>query len=184
MTSTELERVFTAFSQGDHALLEPRRYGGLGLGLAISRQLMTQHSGHIDAKSEGRDKGSTFTIELPLTQAEDKNSSALQSRPAELWPKKSNNFRARFLLVKDHEPTRTTLTHLLVSRNYNVLSAGSIAQAREIAAQETIDFVISDIGLPDGNGNELMKGLRESHGLKGVALAEYGTEEDIQEWGY
>ena len=69
----------------------------------------------------------------------------------------------------------------LVSRNYEVLPAGSIAHARELAAQETIDFLIVDIGLPDGNGNELMKELRERFGLKGVALTGYGTEEDIQE---
>ncbi len=73
MAQEEVERVFDAFAQGDHARTESHRFGGLGLGLAISRRLVEMHSGHIYARSEGRDKGSTFVIELPLAKIEAAN---------------------------------------------------------------------------------------------------------------
>ena len=68
MTSEELNRIFSAFSQGDHTQENSARYGGLGLGLAISRKLVEFHSGQISAVSDGRDHGSTFSIQLPLAR--------------------------------------------------------------------------------------------------------------------
>jgi CheY-like chemotaxis protein len=61
-----------------------------------------------------------------------------------------------------------------------IFAAGSLAGARKIAGNEKIDFVISDIGLPDGNGNDLMKDLGERYGLKGIALTGYGMEQDVE----
>jgi signal transduction histidine kinase len=66
MTREELERLFSPFSQGDHFKDNSSRFGGLGLGMAISKKLVEFHSGQIWASSQGRDKGSTFVIELPL----------------------------------------------------------------------------------------------------------------------
>lgn len=86
---------------------------------------------------------------------------------------------ARILLVEDHEPTRTALLNLLERHKYKVFAVESIAKAREIANQQTIDLVISDIGLPDGSGNDLMKELRDRFGLKGIALTGYGMEQDV-----
>jgi signal transduction histidine kinase len=68
MNSEELTRIFSAFSQGDHNQENSSRFGGLGLGLAISRKLIEFHSGQIFATSKGRDHGSTFSIELPLAK--------------------------------------------------------------------------------------------------------------------
>ena len=82
--------------------------------------------------------------------------------------------------MEDHEPTRNALANLLTRRQYEIQAAGSIAEAREIAAREKIDFVISDIGLPDGNGNELMIELHKNYSLKGIALTGYGMENDVQ----
>jgi two-component system CheB/CheR fusion protein len=179
MMPEELKRIFMAFSQGDHAAGNSHRFGGLGLGLAISKKIIELHSGHIRAASDGRDQGSTFTIELPLTE----NKSLSQSKNADTGlhqNEKSKKTGARILLVEDHEPTRSALTRLLMDRHYKIATAGSIAEAREITAKEKFDFVISDIGLPDGSGNDLMLELRERHGLKGIALTGYGMEDDIK----
>jgi signal transduction histidine kinase len=67
MTPEELNRIFSAFAQGDHIADKSSDFGGLGLGLAISKKLVELHAGHIQATSEGRNKGSLFTIELPLS---------------------------------------------------------------------------------------------------------------------
>lgn len=85
----------------------------------------------------------------------------------------------RILLIEDHAPTRATLQQLLVRRRYEVVAAGSVAEARALVEQEPIDFVISDIGLPDGNAYELMAELRAQRGLTGIALTGYGMESDI-----
>ena len=180
MTRKELDRVFTPFSQGDHAG-GSHRFGGLGLGLAISRKLMELHSGHIHAASKGRNRGSTFTIELPAAPAENENASAVKTSPAS--PSAASKIKTtgkRVLLVEDHELTRNALVQLLIRRHYKIFPAGSIAEAREIVQKEKIDLVISDIGLPDGRGNDLMAELRERYGLKGIALTGYGMEEDIE----
>jgi PAS domain S-box-containing protein len=178
MAQEEIRRVFDAFAQGDHIGNEIHRFGGLGLGLAISRRLTEMHLGKIYAHSAGQGKGSTFIIELPLAKKEPSNSMLNEgSIPnAVLFPSEQS---ARILLVEDHEPTRTTLAHLLTRRQYKVLTARSAAEARDISAKEKVDFVISDVGLPDGNGNELMKELRERFGLKGIALTGYGMEQDV-----
>jgi CheY-like chemotaxis protein len=83
------------------------------------------------------------------------------------------------LLVEDHEPTRLALTHLLTRRHYQVMTASSVAQARTLAEREQFDLVISDLGLPDGDGCMLMSDLRQSFGLKGIALTGYGMEQDL-----
>jgi CheY-like chemotaxis protein len=86
----------------------------------------------------------------------------------------------RILLIEDHEPTRMALTHLLSRRQFRVSSAGNSAEAINICAREKFDLVISDIGLPDGSGNDLMIKLRDNYGLKGIALTGYGMEQDAK----
>jgi PAS domain S-box-containing protein len=183
LTAQEISRIFNAFSQGDHASNEDsHHFGGLGLGLTISRMLVELHSGMIYAMSDGRGKGATFVIELPLVQANKNNGSFAPSDPLikngtqACLSKKSG---MRILLVEDHEPTRTALTNLLTRRDYTVMAASSVTEARAIARQEKFDLVVSDIGLPDGNGYILMSELRDNFGLKGIALTGYGMEQDM-----
>jgi PAS domain S-box-containing protein len=182
LTAAEISHVFDTFSQGDHA--DPHgshRFGGLGLGLAISRMLVELHSGNIQAASAGRDRGATFTIELPSLQASEKNNLTPANSPKDGNPANPSkkNSGLRILLVEDHEPTRAALEYLLVRRNYKVKSAASVADARALARTEAFDLVVSDIGLPDGNGYDLMAELRGAFGLKGIALTGYGMDRDV-----
>jgi PAS domain S-box-containing protein len=182
----ELDRVFNAFSQGDHAMTgDLHRFGGVGLGLAISRMLVELHEGQISASSTGRGHGATFVIALPLLRPAmskrgtepARTHTALSSQAAE---DETVAHRARILLVEDHQPTRKTLTRLLTRRRYDVSAAASVAEAHTFASQSRFDLVISDIGLPDGDGYTLMTELRLAQpDLIGIALSGYGMEEDL-----
>jgi signal transduction histidine kinase len=181
MTADEASHIFTAFSQGNHTNANNgHRFGGLGLGLAISQKLAEFHSGKIMATSEGRDKGATFIVELPLAQTAGENEDGitryLRDASPDL-PTKANGLRV--LLVEDHEPTRTALTQLLMRRSYKVITAGSIAEARTLATAQNFNLVVSDIGLPDGNGYDLMAELQKNGAVKGIALTGYGMEQDV-----
>jgi PAS domain S-box-containing protein len=193
MTPTELNRVFEAFAQGEHTEgVSVRHFGGLGLGLAISRMLVELHSGAIRASSRGRNLGSTFVIELPIARAEAGiGQTELQATKtgAGTGPERNRvsagqrlapGSRGRVLLVEDHVPTCRILAHLLSRRGFDVVSVATAAAARSAAAEGPYTFLISDIGLPDGDGVALLKDLRAAQpGLRGVALSGYGAEQDI-----
>jgi CheY-like chemotaxis protein len=85
----------------------------------------------------------------------------------------------RLLLVEDHEATLHVLRRLLCRDGHQVVVAASVADALAAAGANSFDLVISDLGLPDGTGNQLMEKLRADYGLKGIALSGYGMEEDI-----
>jgi CheY-like chemotaxis protein len=86
----------------------------------------------------------------------------------------------RVLLVDDHEDTNRSLTQLLRRRGYHVQPANSVQSALEAAAQERFDVLVSDIGLPDGNGIELMQRLKSDHPIFGIALTGFGMEDDLR----
>jgi CheY-like chemotaxis protein len=168
----DLERIFLPFDQGHRG----HRAGGLGLGLAISRRLVELHGGRITVVSEGPGCGATFTIELPLT-ASRPTASTQPAAPLKEVPAISR----RILLVEDHTQTRNTLARLLTSRGHDVATAESLGQARSVARSFDFDLVLSDLGLPDGNGHELMAELRQLRPTcQGIALSGYGTDSDIQ----
>ena len=184
MDPRELNRIFDAFSQGDHAEGGAHRFGGLGLGLAISRMLVELHSGSISATSDGKGRGAAFLIQLPLVQIAKKDGARpFAKSPARVLPAASSAMTdgkpIRILLVEDHEPTRAALAHLLARRHYEVATAATLSEARSTAGRQNFDVLISDIGLPDGNGYSLMAEFRERYGLKGIALTGYGMEQDI-----
>jgi PAS domain S-box-containing protein len=186
LTPEELARIFGAFSQGDHAAKEgAHHFGGLGLGLAIAKNFIELHSGHIQATSKGRDQGATFTVELPLLKnpAHQGGSLPLRMASAHVPPLVAETKTAglRILLVEDHELTRVALASLLHRRHHSVAAAGSVAEALALAKKQKFDLLISDIGLPDGNGNELMAELKSLYSLKGIALTGYGMEQDISD---
>ncbi len=86
----------------------------------------------------------------------------------------------RILLVEDHEDTNRALTNLLRRRGYHVQSANSVRAALQCAADEPFDLLVSDIGLPDGTGIELMERLNTEHAIAGIALTGFGMEDDIR----
>ena len=175
MSATESNHAFEAFSQGDQSAVR-KQFGGLGFGLAISHRLVDLHSGEIHAASDGPGKGSTFTITLPLAKNAGRSSKTFGDASTSV---KSQKRGLRILLVEDHEPTNRSLTQLLLRRCHKITAAASLGEARAAVKKEKFDLLISDIGLPDGTGFELMKELKDKYGLKGIALTGYGTEQDI-----
>ena len=168
-----LPKIFNAFEQGDKSIT--RQVGGLGLGLAITRALVELHGGKISAESEGRYRGATFTVELqtvpaPLTEPEEPAPAELGLTPTHL----------RILLVEDHADTARTMTLLLRSLGYRVTTAGSVATALEAAGAEKFDLLISDVGLPDGTGLDLMQKLLARGPMRGIVLSGFGMEEDVK----
>jgi CheY-like chemotaxis protein len=182
LAAEELPRLFRPFSQGDHANeTGGHRFGGLGLGLAISKTLAELHSGSITARSEGRGRGATFVVALPLAKGAQGMAPAEPLAPAPGRAGEANR-RPTILLVEDHEPTRLVLERILKDRGYAVRAASTIAEARVSAAKPPgIDVLISDLGLPDGSGYDLMAELSTGRPLKGIALSGFGMEHDLAE---
>lgn len=179
MTDDELAGIFKAFAQGDHASVNGHRFGGLGLGLSISQKLTELHSGRIVASSHGRDKGATFTVELPFATSTESNGKSAATVMLDETDRGGSPKTIRILLVEDHEPTRTTLASLLARRTYDVMAAATVQEARMLAKEHPFDLLITDIGLPDGNGYDLMNELGKDRPLRGIALTGYGMEHDV-----
>lgn len=167
--------IFDAFEQGDESIT--RRYGGLGLGLAISKTLVEMHGGTLEASSEGSDKGSTFTMSMPSASAP---TSTQQPSPSPAGTDGTQQ-EIRILLVDDHVDTSKVMKMLLERRGYQVRTADSVGTALEQVRGNDFDLMISDIGLPDGSGHDLMRTIRaEGRDLKAVALSGFGMEEDVR----
>jgi HAMP domain-containing protein/signal transduction histidine kinase len=163
-----LPKIFDAFEQGGRT-----QSGGLGLGLAISKTLVEAHKGIIAAQSDGRNKGSNFTLVFPTC-----GKTEAQIAPA-VSPTLTERQPMRILLVEDHEDTNRSLTNLLRRRGYHVQSALTFQSALDLSAREQFDVLISDLGLPDGSGVDLIQKL-SSKPLVGIALTGFGMEEDIR----
>jgi len=170
-----LPRIFDAFEQGNSRVT--RQFGGLGLGLAIAKAVVEMHGGAISASSEGEGKGAAFTLRLGKPVDAAASDGDEKSLPPGHRRRRS---LVRILLVEDHPDTARTLARLLIAIGYEVRVAINTSEALQLAEAEPFDIVISDIGLPDGTGHELMRQLREKHGLRGVALTGYGMEDDMR----
>jgi PAS domain S-box-containing protein len=170
ISSEALPHIFGAFEQGGYAVTQ--RFGGLGLGLAISQALAQLHDGKITAASAGVDAGSTFTFELPTC---DSDAPVAVDPPTAQTPALS----CRILLVEDNADTRQVMQMALQGLGCTVTTAGSVAEATAAADREPFDVLISDIGLPDGSGLSLMRELRSRHRLRGIALSGFGREQDL-----
>jgi signal transduction histidine kinase/CheY-like chemotaxis protein len=165
-------RIFDAFEQGGKGVTD--RYGGLGLGLAICKRVIDMHGGKISVHSEGQGKGTAFTIKLKAMET-----SLLEGPAYPLDQPATDKPRADILLVEDHEDTARVLQRMLEKAGYNVSYASTLASARDLAGKRQFQLVISDLGLPDGSGLELMDQLRQWGPVSGIALSGFGSDGDV-----
>ena len=171
-----LARVFEPFTQARQAL--DRSQGGLGLGLAIVRSLVSLHGGTVSAHSEGRDRGSTFTLRLPRAQGP----AAQPAEAAPLAPRREPAPGARrILVVDDNQDAAEMLAEMLSSESYLVRAAHDGPTALAVAAEFRPDVAILDLGLPVMDGFELASRFSEDPRLRGtrlVAVTGYGQAAD------
>ena len=167
-----MPRMFDAFEQGGRTVTS--KYGGLGLGLAISKRVVDLHQGSLEVRSAGPGQGATFVIMLKAMET-----SLLEGPVLFLESEPSVTRLIQILFVEDHEDTARALSRLLMNAGYAVSHANTLARARELVAGQRFDLVISDLGLPDGSGLDLMRQLRETWSLPGIALSGFGTDDDV-----
>ena len=174
-----LPHVFEMFRQADGS--NSRRHGGLGIGLALVRQLVQLHGGTINAESEGPNKGARFTVRLPLVrEAASRTSSGLTS-PASVELNLLS--RTSFLILDDSEDTIAMLEELLKLSGAKVTTATKGADALRIAREKEFDVILSDISMPEMDGFEFLKRLREIEGRQHVpviAITGFGRSNDVE----
>jgi PAS domain S-box-containing protein len=180
-----LPYVFDRFRQAEGSI--SRKQGGLGLGLAVARHLVELHGGTIRAESEGLGKGSLFTVDLPMT-LERRDPARAEERKREVDRRRTRKGVVRLdgvhvLLVEDDDDSRKLLQTMLRRYGARVTSTKSAAEALEVFQGELPDVMISDIGMPDQDGYELVRRLRSLPVEKGgatpaIALTGYASRKD------
>ena len=168
-------RVFDLFSQAE--VTSDRTSGGLGLGLALVKNLVELHHGTVTCESEGLDKGSKFTVCLPRLEAP----AATTPRQNSAQSLSTQDRSLRLLIVDDNTDGARTLALLLEAAGHSVGVENHPKDAIERAATEVFDVCLLDIGLPEIDGNELARRLRQQTGTAAsvlIALTGYGQEQD------
>ena len=174
-----IDKIFDAFEQGQSDIT--RRFGGLGLGLTISKTLIDAHGGHIRVQSSGKNQGATFTIELNTVERPIERDGHGEDLSADRKPDVAVTSDRRLLLVDDHYDTCLSMKRMLERRGYQITVAHSAEQAVEKVRTQEFDLLISDIGLPDRSGYELMRELRLNKRFPGIALSGFGSEQDVNQ---
>jgi len=169
----DLTRIFREFEQLSAA---SRHQVGLGLGLSISKFIVEAHGGSIWAESAGEGHGSKFHVELPVAPTQQR---AGIEKP-DLEKNHVTEPALHILLIEDDDASRTILSRLLTHRGHDVVQVENSSRAREAASAQKFDLVISDLGLPDGDGYTIMRELRDAYQLTGIALSGYGMDDDFR----
>ena len=170
-----LPRIFDLFEQASRPIS-----GGLGLGLPISKAIVELHGGRIWASSTGLRHGTTFVIELSNVVPNIAQLSYSKNASASTADLQGFDGRRRILLVDDHADSISSMHLFLKAKGYEVTTADSVEVALKAVVRERVDLLVSDIGLPDGSGEDLIRRLRNmGQNLPSIALSGYGMEEDI-----
>ncbi|MGZ5018855.1 MAG: PAS domain S-box protein [Chthoniobacterales bacterium] len=163
-----MPRLFTAFEQGSSSS------EGLGLGLTICKAILELHHGTITAGNRSDGHGAVFTIQLK-TIAEH-----VIEKP---WSEKrlpAPSRKLRILILEDHEYTAAVMSRLLKRDGHDVITARTVRQAFEVLKATKLDLLVSDLGLPDGNGFQVMRELAKISNAKGIAVSGYGMDDDVE----
>jgi PAS domain S-box-containing protein len=172
MTPETLSKLFVPFEQADPT--RNRRYGGLGLGMAISNALVSLLKGELTATSPGLGQGSTFTVKFVTVDP-----AAERSEP-ERVPRTARE-KVRLLLIEDHADTARALTRLLESRGYKVETVSSVGAGLDAVNRGEFDLYLCDLGLPDGSGIEFIQKVRVNRKTPAIALTGFGMQEDVEQ---
>jgi PAS domain S-box-containing protein len=181
-----LPHVFDRFRQADATTT--RRYGGLGLGLSIVKTLIELHGGSVRVKSPGENQGATFVVSLPIAVVHSENAAGPR-----LHQREETNVEAielprlegaRILIVDDEMDGRGLMARILEGRGALIAAVGSAREALEALQQETFDLMLSDIGMPDMDGYQLIREARKLNERAGripaIAVTAYARAEDRQ----
>ncbi|MGI4846743.1 MAG: CheR family methyltransferase, partial [Janthinobacterium lividum] len=168
--------IFDMFRQADVGTA--RQYGGMGIGLALVKELTNSHGGRVEASSNGPDKGACFRVYLPLAIP-------LHAAPAQTLTSSPGLDGKRILLIDDATDMLESLAGLLQLNGASVFMAGSAQTALELARAESAPFnlIISDIGMPDMDGHHLLAALREVQSTAttpAIALSGFTRPSDVQ----
>lgn len=171
--------VFEWFRQADGAF--NRRATGLGLGLAITKRLVELHGGTITAESEGTGRGATFRVRLPMASVRQRSEHDSTPRPPPPAPLALREIRA--LVIDDERDSRELLAHVLTLSGAQVTQAADAPQAIALLSAERFDVIVSDVGMPDMDGFELIAAVRTRSEAQGgrtpaIALTAYSRASD------
>lgn len=172
-----LKHIFEMFRQGDAGTT--RRHGGMGIGLALVRQLVELHGGRVEARSEGVGRGACFSVWLPLDAA----APEAATRPAAREAASQGLAGLRLLVVDDTPDAVAALQDMLELEGALVTTATSGAEALEIAGAARFDLILSDVSMPEMDGYQFLEELRKggrSAGVPAIALTGLGRPEDVE----
>ncbi len=181
-----LPHVFDRFRQADPGTT--RKFGGLGLGLSIVKSLVELHGGTVRVKSPGENLGTTFIVSLPIahvrSEAEEPTTTHIATGPLEQLelPRLDG---MRVLVIDDEPDGRMLIARILEGQGVSCVCASGAAEALDLVSKERFDLLISDIGMPEMNGFELISQVRQldksrTGPLPAIALTAYARAEDRQ----